>query len=47
MFLIVLLHKQTGIKSDLVSENREIGEELHKPIISKLEKRTVFLKTKF
>ena len=42
MFLIVLSHKQTGIKSDLVSENRQTGEELHKPIISKLKKVLFF-----
>ena len=35
-------HKQTEIKSDLVSENRQIVEELHKPIISKLEKRKLY-----
>ena len=42
IFDCVVTHKQTGIKPDLVSENQQIVEELHKPIISKLEKRKLY-----
>ena len=34
-------NKGTGISFDVVSENKELTEELHKPIIRKFEKRKV------
>ena len=34
-------NKETGSYSDVVSENKELAEELHKPIIRKNEKRKI------
>ena len=33
------INKETGINSDVVSENKELAEELHKSVIKKKWKR--------
>ena len=35
------INKETGINSDVVSENKELAEELHKSVIKKNEKGKV------
>ena len=42
IFNCPVTHKETGINSDLVSDNQQLAEELHKPVISKLEKRKFY-----